>query len=148
MHMPPTARFVLPGNTQAAVPPHQDISYNRHMSNFVTVWVPLIEITEKCGGVIVFPGNNVEEVSQTGNTGSSFWQDAVPTNEMESVHCLMKEGSILALNKYTIHKSATNLSHDIRISIDFRFFGKGDSSAKHFLDLKTLKVCGPDEDLM
>lgn len=26
MHMPPTARYVLPGNVNAGVPPHQDVS--------------------------------------------------------------------------------------------------------------------------
>ncbi|MBV5333725.1 hypothetical protein JZU57_00365, partial [bacterium] len=27
MHMPPAARFINPGNNDAAVPPHQDVSY-------------------------------------------------------------------------------------------------------------------------
>jgi hypothetical protein len=50
MHMPPTARFVLPGNVYAGVPPHQDISYNKHMTDFITVWVPLVDIDEEGAG--------------------------------------------------------------------------------------------------
>ena len=55
VHMPPTARFVLPGNVKAAVPAHQDISYNKHLGPFCVVWVPLVEIDRSCGGMAVCP---------------------------------------------------------------------------------------------
>ena len=57
MHMPPTARFILPGNSAAAVPPHQDVSYNHHLTDFITAWVPFHPIDEESGGVAVFSGS-------------------------------------------------------------------------------------------
>ena len=58
LHMPPTSRYVLPGNKHAGVPAHQDVSYNPHMTDFVTVWVPFVPIDEKCGGVMVYEHTN------------------------------------------------------------------------------------------
>src|SRR5215470_9850639 len=55
MHMPPTARFVLPGNVEAAVPAHQDVSYNKHLGAFCVVWVPLVDIDGACGGMAAYP---------------------------------------------------------------------------------------------
>ena len=33
----------LPNNTKAGVPVHQDAPYNKHMSNSITCWTPLVE---------------------------------------------------------------------------------------------------------
>jgi hypothetical protein len=55
VHMPPTARFLLPGNATAAVPAHQDVSYNKHLGAFCVVWVPLVAIDAACGGMAVYP---------------------------------------------------------------------------------------------
>ncbi|QOI43111.1 phytanoyl-CoA dioxygenase family protein [Leptospira interrogans] len=143
MHMPPTARFVLPGNINAAVPPHQDIVYNKHLSNFVTIWIPLVEIDNECGGVVVYEGSNFIYEENVKKEKESFWLEGLDVSNFTPKHCKMKAGSLLALNKWIIHASMPNNSTRVRYSIDHRFFGELDSSSKHYLDLQNGKVISP-----
>ncbi|UZN08527.1 phytanoyl-CoA dioxygenase family protein [Leptospira santarosai] len=143
MHMPPTARFVLPNNINAAVPPHQDIVYNKHLSNFVTIWIPLVEIDDECGGVVVYEGSNLIYEKNVKNEKESFWLEGLDVSNFTSKHCKMKAGSLLALNKWIIHASMPNNSTRVRYSIDHRFFGELDNSSKHYLDLQIGKVISP-----
>ena len=145
MHMPPTSRYVLPGNIYAGVPPHQDISYNKHMSDFVTVWVPFVDIDDQCGGVTVYQGSGCSPEINVGQNPSKFWLDGIPTDGFHPIRCDMKPGDILVLNKYIIHGSCANTSNRTRISTDFRFFGEGSTSSKHYLDLTAKMVIQPNQ---
>lgn len=141
MHMPPTARYVLPGNRWAAVPVHQDISYNRHMEQFVTVWVPLVPITPDCGGVVFFPNTgHLPEQPQKSAQGL-FWQGGVAVPEEPPIMPELVPGDILLINPWVLHASAPNHSVHTRLSIDYRFFtGR---SLKHSLDLSCWQVREP-----
>ena len=143
MHMPPTARFVLPGNAHAAVPAHQDISYNKHMTDFITLWVPLVEVDDVCGGVTVYEGSGKLSEITVGQSSDEFWKGALSTSGYEPKLCSMPTGSVLALNKWIIHGSAPNRSNDIRVSIDYRFFCSKDRSSKHYLNLSRRCVVDP-----
>lgn len=140
LHMPPVARFILPYNHFAIVPPHQDISYNKHMSDFVTVWVPLVDVDEKCGGVAVYQGSGNEPEIPTTQTKNQFWLQSVPFDRFSRISCQMNAGDVLFLNKWIIHESMPNYADHTRISIDFRFFGYQDKSSKPFLDLQNLTI--------
>ncbi len=142
MHMPPTARFVVPGNQHAAVPAHQDVSYNKHMSDFVTLWVPLTRIDDQCGGVAVFPGSG-QPVERLENFDQKFWLRGVTTEGLPRVHCTMEVGDALLLNKWIVHESVANISSRIRYSIDHRFFSGRDLSSKHLLDMQQWRVIEP-----
>lgn len=143
MHMPATARFILPGNSYAAVPPHQDVSYNKHMTDFIVIWVPFVDIDEVCGGVTVYDNANIKQELKTKNQEDGFWLEGIDTTGLKSHHCDMKVGDVLALNKWVVHASTPNRSDIARISIDYRFFGGSDSSAKHCLDLQSYQVINP-----
>ena len=145
MHMPPMARFIFPGNFDAGVPPHQDVSYNHHMSNFLTLWTPLVEIDEACGGVTVFRASDRTEFS-TQLSALGVWNEGLDTEGLEPVNCTpMSPGDVLIFNKLLIHRSMPNLSDRIRFSMDYRFFGDQDSSSKHYLDMSTGQVIAPNE---
>jgi len=143
MHMPPTARFVLPGNLHAAVPPHQDAVYNQHMADFLVIWVPLVDIDDDCGGVVVYENTGSLPQQQLGPNSSAFWQEGVDVSRFTPVHCKLRRGDILALNKFVVHASMPNRSTRTRYSIDHRFFGSEDLSTKHYLDLKNQVVIAP-----
>jgi len=145
MHMPPTARFVLPGNLHAAVPAHQDLSYNRHLSDFITVWVPLVPIDGACGGVVVYEGSGGAPETPTDSERDRFWLKGIPVEGYRPVHCEMAVGDVLLLNRHIIHASMPNRSDRTRLSIDFRFFGARDRSHKHHLDIQTWTVIAPAE---
>ncbi len=106
-HWPPMARWVAPGDAAALWAPHRDTEYNSHIDgDFVTVWVPLVPIDEKCGGLTVGWG-------------------LVP----------MELGDAVILSKDCLHASMPNLSDRPRVSVDYRFFGEATGSSKHYLDL-------------
>jgi len=143
MHLPPTARYVLPGNSRAGVPPHQDVSYNSHMSDFLVMWMPLVPITEDCGGVVVYQGSNEEVERRRANDGGD-WLGGIETDGFTKVNCApMEPGDVLLLNRWIVHGSAPNLSNATRFSVDYRFFGAPAQSDKHYLDLQTLDVVAP-----
>ena len=141
LHMPPTARFVLPGNIYAAVPAHQDAVYNKHMSNFVTIWVPLVPIDDECGGIRMFKGIAPEYPIE--NDPSNFWHKSVPADGRESEDLNFAVGDLVAIHPLNVHQSRMNRSARVRFSIDFRFFGGRDTSTKHHLDLQTWQVIKP-----
>ena len=144
MHMPPMARYILPNNLQAGVPTHQDASYNDHMNDFVTVWMPLVEINEQCGGVTIFEGRKDGVISVTKMAQNGVWIEGVPIDGLVPVNCVpMAPGDILIFNPYVVHGSMPNLSDKIRFSVDCRFFGNELKSSKHYLDMTTWSVVAP-----
>lgn len=145
MHLPPAARFILPGNNAAGVPAHQDLGYNRHMSDFVTCWVPLVDIDDDCGGVVVYEGSATPCEIATAADPEGFWLRGLRTEGYSPVHCKLKVGDVLLMSKWIIHASMPNRSARTRLSIDYRFFGERDSSAKHHLDLQSETVIAPGE---
>jgi hypothetical protein len=144
MHMPPMARFVLPNNSEAGVPAHQDASYNDHMNGFVTVWMPLVEINEQCGGVTIYEGRKDGVIPVTKLVQNGVWTEAVSVQGLTPVHCIpMVPGDVLIFNPYVVHGSMPNLSNRIRFSIDCRFFGHDSETSKHYLDMTDWSVMAP-----
>lgn len=143
MHMPPMARVVKPGNSVAAVPSHQDVSYNGHMSDFVTVWIPLTKIDEECGGVAVYEGSGKADRIPTWKPEDAIWLHGVNTDDYRQKKLDMEVGDVLVMNKSIIHKSMPNTSDHPRYSVDYRFFGSGQTSTKHYLDMQTFEVIAP-----
>lgn len=140
MHCPPTARYVLPNFDPSAVPAHQDISYNHHLGEFVTVWAPLVPINEKCGGVSFFDMECPKEELLT-DFSAETWLKAVDVSKYRRIHAQpMEPGDVLIFNKWIVHQSMPNFSDYVRLSIDQRFFGDNSGSCKHYLDLQTGEI--------
>jgi len=146
VHMPPTARFVLAGNVKAAVPAHQDVTYNKHLGPFCVVWVPLVEIDRACGGMAVYP--------RTQGRGELFCGDAVAPADgwipgvtvagLDRVELYpLAPGDVVVMGNETVHESMPNVSARMRLSVDFRFFGDNSRSSKHYLDLAERRVVAP-----
>lgn len=144
MHMPPMARFVLPKNIYAGVPPHQDISYNKHLGEFVVVWVPFTKIDAECGGVIVHEGSGALD-EQPLDADGKFWLPGIPDSGLKKVHFEMAPGDALLFNSRVIHESMPNTSDRVRYSCDFRFFAGTTATSRHYLDMSTWKVVAPPE---
>lgn len=144
VHLPPMARFVLPGNSGAGVPPHSDMQYNLHMSKFFTVWVPLVDIDNSCGGVRIFrpSADGLPEPQGMASSGTvRQWHAAIDVDGYEPVDCVpMGPGSCLTFSPSVLHESMANTSSRIRYSLDLRFLPEGASSTKPVLDLYTGQV--------
>lgn len=144
LHMPPVARYVLPQFEYAAVPVHQDLSYNQHMKNFVTVWLPLVPIDAQCGGVEIFEGRPNQQVPLE-PIGSPFWFEPAQTEGKTLLRFEANPGDVLFLDPYVLHQSGLNKSDRIRFSIDYRFFTHNGVFEKHALDCQTGKLIQPGE---
>lgn len=143
MHMPPVARFVMPGNAHAGVPAHQDVSYNKHMQAFLTVWCPWVHINERCGGVAVYEDTN-DAVERLDDTDQKFWLKGVETEGYKRLEFEMSPGDVLVLSPWVIHQSIPNTSDGLRISTDCRFMPGAGLSSKHVLDMQQWKVFEPN----
>jgi ectoine hydroxylase-related dioxygenase (phytanoyl-CoA dioxygenase family) len=146
VHMPPTARFVLPGNVKAAVPAHQDVSYNKHLGPFCVVWVPLVEIDRACGGMAAYPRTQGRGELFSGDAvaPADGWIPGVEVADLERVELYpLAPGDVVIMGNETVHESMPNLSSRTRLSVDFRFFGDNSRSSKHYLDLAARRVVAP-----
>jgi hypothetical protein len=146
VHMPPTARFVLPGNFNAAVPAHQDVSYNKHLGPFCVVWAPLVAIDRACGGMAVYPRTHGRGELFAGGAvaPANGWIPGVDVAGLERVELYpLAPGDVVVMGNETVHASMPNLSARTRLSVDFRFFGDNSRSSKHYLDLAARRVVAP-----
>ncbi len=150
MHMPIMARFVLPGNGGAGVPAHFDRQYNRHMTDFLTVWVPLVTVDPECGGVRVFGNNQVSESRKLHDADSSSgvtrsWHTPLQTSGLTAHECVpMQTGDLLYFGNQVVHESMANRSKRTRFSLDMRFLLQGASSTKTIFDFGSGKSLDPD----
>lgn len=143
LHMPPTARFILPMNTIAAVPPHQDVAYNKHVSNFIIMWVPFVNINAKCGGVVVHHGTG--HFPELPTESGQVWLKGINSGSSDLRHCEMFAGDILLMNKFVVHESKGNTSKTTRYSIDYRLFDANLKSKKHCYDFDSKNIIEPEE---
>jgi len=148
-HMPPTARFVIPHCSLARVPPHQDISYNRHMGDFCVMWVPLVPIDRACCSMAIYPRTQQlgELLADAGPTSTSQWLPPIDGDAYGQAARIILEplepGDAVLFGPRTVHESMPNVSDRVRLSCDFRFFGEQGRSDKHFLDLARDTVVAP-----
>ncbi len=140
MHMPPMLRFVPSRYTPAAVPPHQDASYNSHLNDFATIWVPLVPIDEQCGGLVVFEGSHRGAIRPAAGDANG-WLSAVATDDFPRRQLTgLEPGDAVVLSPRLIHASAPNVSLRTRFSMDLRIFPAGARSTKHHMNLDTLEI--------
>jgi Phytanoyl-CoA dioxygenase (PhyH) len=146
VHMPPTARFVLPGNDKTAVPAHQDVSYNKHLGPFCVVWVPLVDIDRACGGMAVYPRTQGRGELFAGGKVAPVdgWIPGLEVAGLSRVELFpLAPGDVVIMGNETVHESMPNRSGRTRLSVDFRFFGEASRSSKHYLDLAERRVVAP-----
>ena len=144
MHMAPAVRCILPQNQYAMVPAHQDIEYNPHLCGpFVTCWFALMDATEQCGGLAMYPGSHTGPVQPVQYAGA--WRKPVDTTGYTRTPVYCKAGDMLIFPSTLIHESMANTSDHRRISMDCRVFGPPTTSTKHYLDTDTWTVHAPTE---
>ena len=155
MHMPLMARFVLPGNGGAGVPAHTDSQYNNHMSDFVTVWIPLVPVDGDCGGVRIFEGARADQtmlsdpaLNAAFTSGATRdWHSGLDTSGLARFECIpMEPADALYFRPLVVHESMANRSARIRFSLDMRFLLSGATTTKTTFDFASGRTINPVEE--
>lgn len=100
---------------------HQDGVFNYGI-DFVTCWVPLMDIGDEIGGLAVAPGSQVSALHPVGAAADirlGIPSDAIPASGWRRPD--YKVGDILMFHSMTAHAGLPNRSDKIRLSIDLRF---------------------------
>ncbi len=102
---------------------HQDGIYNFGI-DFVTCWVPLMDIDEDVGGLAVAPGSHKgslypPDVFKDPNTRVGIPAGAIPDAAWRRPN--YKAGDLLMFHSMTAHAGIPNTSNKLRLSMDIRF---------------------------
>ncbi|MGW1811071.1 phytanoyl-CoA dioxygenase family protein [Streptomyces sp. NPDC002078] len=106
---------------------HQDAMTQIPQSDdttLVTCWIPLMDVTEEHGCLLVVPGRHHEERLLPWPMDA----DTVAGLEAEAVPLPVRLGDIVLLHKRTPHGSTVNRSPRLRWSFDFRYFPSDEPS--------------------
>lgn len=146
-HVPVMSRYITPHSQTSAVPPHKDNQYNSHLTNFVTVWIPLVNIDSLCGGVNFYPNedSSVKAPTKTKKQDDNYWHEPINVSQLPCVSPHLSVGDVLIFDPNIIHGSAPNNAEHIRYSLDIRLFSERDSSSKYCINLTTGERISPVE---
>jgi hypothetical protein len=136
VHYPPMVRFKMADAPGSILPAHQDFTYNRHLRDFITVWVPLVDIDDQVGGLILYDGSHLGgsvDHAPDGPWAHGLTKPADLPYDKHPVH--MKVGDALLFPPLLIHESAPHCSPTrLRYSIDFRVFAAPEDTTKSYYD--------------
>lgn len=119
-------RAKFPGDESTSLPWHQDAQCLARVAglDFVTAWIPLVDVTEHTSCLEVSPVGEQEHLYEPAWSERSGYvcmrqpdADALP-----EVHPVpMRRGDVLVLSPYLPHRSLENTGPTIRWSVDLRY---------------------------
>jgi len=119
-----------------SVPWHQDSGVNvveADMSEIVTCWTALVDVTEDMGPLQVLPGaqrlGHLPHSAAAGY-GTSIKASAMP--DIAPVKVLVPAGSVIFMHRHCPHHSTPNRSQGCRWSLDLRYHRTGDNSGRNW----------------
>ena len=123
-------RFALPNDEKHLTPSHQDHFFIRQTERFRTVWIPLMPIERKVGGLAVAARSHhrglLEHLEH--ETAYSYIfrgrkQRGVPLERIHQTWLTAdyRHGDLLVFHSLMIHRALPNRSNRIRLSLDTRY---------------------------
>jgi len=123
-------RFALPNDEKHLTPAHQDHFFIRQTGRFRTVWIPLMSIERRVGGLAVAARSHhrglLEHVEH--DTAYSYIfrgrkQRGVPLESIGQTWLTTdyRAGDLLVFHSLMIHRALPNTSDRIRLSLDTRY---------------------------
>ena len=125
----PTLRYSLPSDAAHVTPAHQDYFFIRANDEFRTLWMPLMEIDESVGGLVVAAGSHKSGLRDHVERDDVFSyvlkgrkQKGVALEDIAPPWLTTdyKPGDLLMFHSLTLHWALPNTSDRIRLSIDTR----------------------------
>jgi len=124
-----SSRHTAKSDAYWKIPAHQDWASNLGSTNGVTVWVPLVEITDDLGPLEVSPDSHLLGPLEHETEGVPVLKDY----NGEFVSLPMKVGEAILFNTMTVHRSGVNRTDRIRWSCAFRY---NDAAEEDFIKRK------------
>jgi hypothetical protein len=120
----------------SSLQPHQDWTFVQEPDNYsITVWVPLMDVTEENGALEILPGSNKLDNYVRARFMDSPFSDHnkyIEENLMKSIP--LKKGQALLVNSRTIHASPDNLSDFDRIAASIVVYPESASLLHYVMD--------------
>ena len=125
LQVSPTPRVFIPGAHGTSL--HCDYWYG-HGVTFYTVWIPIIGLNEKSSFNMVASNEENSRILTKIKNNHSLLEN-INKITMKSFNVLPEKNQAAIFSSKLLHKSINNSSHEIRISLDFRFGQKNDNSS-------------------
>jgi len=125
----PNIRYSLPDHPMFVTPAHQDFFFIRGTTTFCTIWIPLMDLDETMGGLVVAAGSHgrgLREHAEREEVYSYVFkgrrQKGVPLEGIDEPWLTSDyhPGDALLFHNLTLHWALPNRSDRIRLSIDTR----------------------------
>jgi ectoine hydroxylase-related dioxygenase (phytanoyl-CoA dioxygenase family) len=121
-----SSKKLAKNNNYWKIPAHQDWPSTQGSLNGLTVWIPLINITNELGPLEVVPGSHLlgklEHIEIEG-------VPVLSQNNWNFLPIPMDVGDVLVFSNFLIHRSGTNLTENkIRWSVHFRYDDANEST--------------------
>lgn len=122
-------RYALPHDDLHVTPPHQDHFFVGPNDDFRTVWIPLMEIGERVGGLAVARGSHraglrahVERDDAESYVFIGRKQKGVPLDAVDEewLTADYEPGQVLVFHSHAVHRALPNRSELVRLSLDAR----------------------------
>ena len=121
-------RAQIPQDSAFRTVPHQDIYFFEKSTDFVSAWIPLINIDSSMGGLTLASNTHHIDLDKGlvayGTKEGSRVTPGIPEEKLGDVTWLnsnFRIGDLLLFTCKTIHKALPNTSNKLRISIDTRY---------------------------
>jgi len=125
----PNIRYSLPDHAQYVTPAHQDLFFIRGTTTFCTLWIPLMELDQTMGGLVVAAGSHkrglrdhAEQEDVYSYVFKGRRQKGVPLAAIDEpwLTTEYQPGDVLLFHNLTLHWALPNRSDRVRLSIDTR----------------------------
>jgi 1-deoxypentalenic acid 11beta-hydroxylase len=125
----PSIRYALPNDLAYVTPPHQDYFFIRFNDSFRTLWIPLMDIDEKVGGLVLAGGihkrgllehkeqENAYSYIFKGRKQKGLTLEDLPRPWLTADY---HAGDLLMFHNLMVHWALPNRSDRIRLSVDVR----------------------------
>ncbi|CAB9505232.1 deoxypentalenic acid 11-beta-hydroxylase [Seminavis robusta] len=140
---------VLVGET----PWHQDnavLTEDADETNVLTVWIPLVDTTERNGCLIVVPGSHRMDSSLAQHCHSGHGVLRIPDSVIEPhrdevIPVPVKRGGVLIFHRRLWHASLPNLTEELRTSLDLRYQPLGEPTGRDMFPGFVVRSSNPEQ---
>lgn len=131
---------IKPPSKVSELNPHQDAPViDETKENGLFVWIPLCDITEINGAVLVLPGSHLWQNHQRSLNVSWVFEKHTKLLWKYMQPIYMNRGDILVWDTAMIHASLPNISNEIRVAITTTLLPKNFKMVEYFKDKQTPK---------